>query len=97
MGPQNLYIALVFSGVFLLLLINNHLCFLAWIQVNGDDDDDGDVLVRAVFKTGNGLKYGGTALAKSNCWSMLKGGLTAEASGPADLYFEVCFMRFHRL
>ncbi|KAF7811084.1 endo-1,4-beta-xylanase A-like [Senna tora] len=59
----------------------------AWVQVN-DDGGDGDVLVRAVFKMGNGLKYGGAVIAKSKCWSMLKGGLTAEASGPAELFFE---------
>ena len=28
-------------------------------------------------------------LSESNCWSMLKGGLTVEESGPAELYFEV--------
>ncbi|KAL6195342.1 hypothetical protein ACLB2K_030961 [Fragaria x ananassa] len=26
--------------------------------------------------------------AESNCWSMMKGGLTVNASGPAELYFE---------
>ncbi|XP_054793474.1 endo-1,4-beta-xylanase 5-like [Prosopis cineraria] len=59
----------------------------AWLQVNGGGG--GDVLVAALFKTENGLKHAGAAIVKSNCWSMLKGGLTVEeASGPADLYFE---------
>ncbi|KAI9127849.1 hypothetical protein K1719_000842 [Acacia pycnantha] len=61
----------------------------SWLQVNGDGDGgDDDVLVAAVFKTENGLKHAGAAIVKSNCWSMLKGGFTAESSGPAELYFE---------
>ncbi|XP_028767203.1 endo-1,4-beta-xylanase 5-like isoform X3 [Neltuma alba] len=55
----------------------------AWIQVN-----EGDVTVRVVFKTLNGFKHAGATTAKSNCWSMLKGGFTADSSGPAELYFE---------
>ncbi|KAK4284473.1 hypothetical protein QN277_001301 [Acacia crassicarpa] len=55
----------------------------AWIQVN-----EGNVTVKAVFKTINGFKHAGATIAKSNCWSMLKGGLTADSSGPAELYFE---------
>ncbi|XP_054824891.1 endo-1,4-beta-xylanase 5-like [Prosopis cineraria] len=55
----------------------------AWIQVS-----QGKATVSAVLKTREGLKYGGAIVAESNCWSMLKGGLTAETSGPAELYFE---------
>uniref|UniRef100_A0A2N9EXT9 GH10 domain-containing protein n=1 Tax=Fagus sylvatica TaxID=28930 RepID=A0A2N9EXT9_FAGSY len=57
--------------------------FSAWIQVS-----DGDLPVAAVFKTTSGFKHAGTVFAKSKCWSMLKGGLTVNASGPAELYFE---------
>ncbi|KAI4295769.1 hypothetical protein L6164_035779 [Bauhinia variegata] len=57
--------------------------FSAWIQVS-----KGKVPVTAVFKTIKGFKHAGAIVAESNCWSMLKGGLTADASGPAQLYFE---------
>ncbi|TXG64103.1 hypothetical protein EZV62_011097 [Acer yangbiense] len=59
--------------------------FSAWIQVS-----KGVAAVSAVFKTRNGFKHAGAIVAKANCWSMLKGGLTVDASGPAELYFEVC-------
>ncbi|KAJ7967579.1 endo-1,4-beta-xylanase-like [Quillaja saponaria] len=57
--------------------------FSAWIQVS-----EGKVPVTAVFKTTNGYTYAGAVVAESNCWSMLKGGLTVYTSGPAELYFE---------
>ncbi|KAJ7946166.1 endo-1,4-beta-xylanase-like [Quillaja saponaria] len=57
--------------------------FSAWIQVS-----EGNVPVRAVFKTISGYKHAGAIVAESKCWSMLKGGLTVDASGPAELYFE---------
>ncbi|XP_030960786.1 endo-1,4-beta-xylanase 5-like [Quercus lobata] len=57
--------------------------FSAWIQVS-----DGDFPVRAVLKTTTGFKHIGAVFAKSKCWSMLKGGLTVNASGPAELYFK---------
>ena len=60
------------------------LFYAAWIQVS-----EGNVPVRAVFKTVNGFKHAGAVVAESNCWSMLKGGLPADTSGPAELYFEV--------
>ncbi|XP_010274480.1 PREDICTED: uncharacterized protein LOC104609786 [Nelumbo nucifera] len=55
----------------------------AWIQVS-----QGKVPVRAVFKTKTGYKHAGAVITESGCWSMLKGGLTANSSGPAELYFE---------
>ncbi|KAI4298564.1 hypothetical protein L6164_032110 [Bauhinia variegata] len=55
----------------------------AWIQVS-----EAKVPVTAVFKTIKGFKHAGAIIAESNCWSMLKGGLTVDASGPAELYFE---------
>lgn len=49
----------------------------------------GNAPVAAVLKTNAGLKFAGAVVAESGCWSMLKGGLTVDASGPAQLYFEV--------
>jgi hypothetical protein len=40
-------------------------------------------------KTNKGLQFAGATFAESKCWSMLKGGLTADTSGTAELYFEV--------
>ncbi|XVF44979.1 hypothetical protein PTKIN_Ptkin02bG0168200 [Pterospermum kingtungense] len=57
--------------------------FSAWIQVS-----EGNAPVAAVFKTATGLKHAGVVIAESNCWSMLKGGFTSDASGPSELYFE---------
>lgn len=45
--------------------------------------------MRAVFKTVSGFTHAGAIVAESKCWTMLKGGLTVDASGPAELYFEV--------
>ncbi|TXG64099.1 hypothetical protein EZV62_011093 [Acer yangbiense] len=47
--------------------------FSAWIQVS-----KGVAAVSAVFKTRNGFKHAGAIVAKANCWSMLKGGLTSK-------------------
>ncbi|XP_060667184.1 endo-1,4-beta-xylanase 5 [Ziziphus jujuba] len=58
--------------------------FSAWIQVSGGSN----IQIRAVFNTSNGFKHVGATIAESGCWSMLKGGLTVDASGPAHLYFE---------
>ncbi|XP_028783793.1 endo-1,4-beta-xylanase 5-like [Neltuma alba] len=55
----------------------------AWIQVSGEN-----AAVSAVMKTREGFKHCGAVIAEPNCWSMIKGGLLAVASGPADLYFE---------
>ncbi|KAH7833784.1 hypothetical protein Vadar_009671 [Vaccinium darrowii] len=57
--------------------------FSAWLQVS-----QGNAKVAAIFKTQSGLQRAGWVAAKSGCWSMLKGGLIVNASGPADLYFE---------
>ncbi|KAI9182018.1 hypothetical protein LWI28_021139 [Acer negundo] len=42
----------------------------------------------AIFKTSDGFTHAGSAIAQSGCWSMLKGGLTVNASGPAKIYFQ---------
>ena len=46
----------------------------------------------AAFRTNGGVKYAGAIIAETGCWSMLKGGLTVEGSGPAQLYFEVIIL-----
>ncbi|XP_058068723.1 endo-1,4-beta-xylanase 5-like [Magnolia sinica] len=55
----------------------------AWVQIS-----KGNAPVTAVFKTSNGFKRAGAVAAKEGCWSMLKGGLTVDVSGPSELYFE---------
>ncbi|PIA51228.1 hypothetical protein AQUCO_01100219v1, partial [Aquilegia coerulea] len=60
-----------------------HYTFSAWIQVS-----EGSETVTAIVKTQRGYTIAGTVVAKSGCWSMLKGGLTVESSGPSELYFE---------
>ncbi|XP_061342179.1 endo-1,4-beta-xylanase 5-like [Gastrolobium bilobum] len=62
---------------------DEHYTLSAWIQVS-----EGNVQVNAIVKTTKGLKLAGAIVAESNCWSMLKGGLTADTSGAAELYFE---------
>ncbi|XP_018448450.1 endo-1,4-beta-xylanase 5-like [Raphanus sativus] len=57
--------------------------FSAWLQVS-----QGNSPVKAVFKKSGENKLAGSVIAESKCWSMLKGGLTVDESGPADLYFE---------
>jgi len=58
---------------------------------------DGSADVRAVVKTVGDFVHAGGVVAKCGCWSMLKGGLTAASSGPAEIYFEVVGIRniFH--
>ncbi|MQL70206.1 hypothetical protein Taro_002517, partial [Colocasia esculenta] len=55
----------------------------AWLQVK-----EGEAPITAVFKTDSGYTHAGVVWAKSGCWSMLKGGITANRTGPAELYFE---------
>ncbi|KAF3435561.1 hypothetical protein FNV43_RR22650 [Rhamnella rubrinervis] len=62
---------------------NNLYTFSAWIQVSR-----GNAPVTAIFKTSTGFVHAGAIIAQSNCWSFLKGGLTVNSSGPAQLYFE---------
>uniref|UniRef100_A0A453IQD5 GH10 domain-containing protein n=1 Tax=Aegilops tauschii subsp. strangulata TaxID=200361 RepID=A0A453IQD5_AEGTS len=62
---------------------DTHYTLSAWLQVS---DRSADVI--AVVKTADDFIHAGGVDAKSGCWSILKGGLTAAASGPAELYFE---------
>ncbi|KAK1300285.1 hypothetical protein QJS10_CPB13g00523 [Acorus calamus] len=61
----------------------NHYTFSAWVQVN-----QGNAAVKAIVKTTDGYTHVGVVVAESGCWSMIKGGLTAYSSSPAELYFE---------
>ncbi|GAU32563.1 hypothetical protein TSUD_218210 [Trifolium subterraneum] len=60
-----------------------HYSLSAWIQVS-----ETNVPITAVVKTTKGYKFGGAIYAEPNCWSMLKGGLIAETTEVAELYFE---------
>ncbi|KAL7125216.1 hypothetical protein ABFS83_14G102300 [Erythranthe nasuta] len=66
-----------------LLLENTKLyTFSAWLKVS-----DGNTDIGAVVKTSTYNQSVGTVFAQHGCWSMLKGGFIANASGPAELLF----------
>ncbi|KAK6120792.1 hypothetical protein DH2020_045468 [Rehmannia glutinosa] len=58
--------------------------FSAWLQVSHGNAD-----IAAIFKTNTSYETAGWVVAQKGCWSMLKGGLVVNVSGPAELYFEV--------
>lgn len=56
-----------------------------WFQLS-----EGRDLVSVVFKiNGSELVYGGHVTANHECWSLLKGGIVANFSSPAEILFEV--------
>lgn len=58
---------------------------IAWFQL-----DRGDEIVSAFLTQPDGEDtIVGTVIAKSDCWSMLKGGFTVEENMKAQLYFTV--------
>ncbi|KAL3730264.1 hypothetical protein ACJRO7_027291 [Eucalyptus globulus] len=58
--------------------------FSAWVQVS-----QGSETVAVVFRTRDGkFVRGGSVVAKQGCWSLLKGGIAANSSSPADVLFE---------
>ncbi|XP_058739107.1 endo-1,4-beta-xylanase 5-like [Vicia villosa] len=58
--------------------------FSAWFQLS-----EGSEIVSVVFKTnGSELVHGGHVIAKHGCWSLLKGGIVANFSSPAEILFE---------
>ncbi|XP_043725822.1 endo-1,4-beta-xylanase 5-like [Telopea speciosissima] len=67
----------------LYLLKDKLYTFSAWVQVV-----KGNEAVTAVFSTNGVMIHAGAVHAESGCWSMLKGGLTVNSSGLAELYFE---------
>ncbi|XP_042009296.1 endo-1,4-beta-xylanase 4-like [Salvia splendens] len=56
----------------------------AWIQV-----DEGEETILAYIKTPSETKPSGSVIAKTGCWSMLKGGFTAYEDEKVDLIFKV--------
>ncbi|CAN1285003.1 Putative pentatricopeptide repeat-containing protein At5g09950 [Linum perenne] len=65
-------------------LKGNLYVFSGWIQVS-----KGSQAVGVVFRTNHGeLIPGGEVTAKTGCWSLLKGGIFANFSGPAEILFE---------
>lgn len=52
---------------------------------------EGKEIISALIRDGNGEnRIVGSVIAKSGCWSMLKGGFTADADIKAHLFFKVC-------
>ncbi|GKD17379.1 hypothetical protein Tco_1206537, partial [Tanacetum coccineum] len=47
-----------------------------WLQIS-----HGEAAMLATFRTKRGFYNAGLTIAKSGCWSMLKGGLTVNESG----------------
>ncbi|KAL6623003.1 hypothetical protein ACP70R_032882 [Stipagrostis hirtigluma subsp. patula] len=66
------------------MLTNTHYSLSAWLQVS-----NGTVDVKATVKAPNGaFVAAGAIVVKAGCWTMLKGGMTAYSSGPAEIFFE---------
>ncbi|KAK8943350.1 hypothetical protein KSP40_PGU020105 [Platanthera guangdongensis] len=59
--------------------------FSVWLQTS-----DGNADIIASFQVGGEVIHAGAIEAKSGCWSMLKGGLSVDVTGPAVLFFEHC-------
>ncbi|EXC41981.1 putative endo-1,4-beta-xylanase C [Morus notabilis] len=58
--------------------------FSAWVQVS-----EGSEIVAVVFRPTKGdLTHGGKVIARSGCWSLLKGGMVANFSSPIEIFFE---------
>ncbi|XP_024020917.1 uncharacterized protein LOC21384356 [Morus notabilis] len=61
----------------------------AWVQVS-----EGSEIVAVVFRPTKGdLTHGGKVIARSGCWSLLKGGMVANFSSPIEIFFEVKFCK----
>ena len=60
----------------------------AWVQVS-----EGSEAIAVVFRPTKGdLTHGGRVIAKSGCWTLLKGGMVANFSSLVDVFFEVKFI-----
>jgi hypothetical protein len=54
--------------------------------------------VSVVFKrNGSELVRAGHVIAKNGCWSLLKGGIVANFSSPAEILFEVKWFSSYRV
>jgi len=61
-------------------------CESAWVKLRNESQRK----VGMTFSEKNGRNvFGGEVMAKRGCWSLLKGGITADFSGPIDIFFEV--------
>jgi hypothetical protein len=59
--------------------------YAAWFQVSNRE-----AIVKSNIKAPNGdFIAAGAVVVKPGCWTMLKGGMTSNSSGPAELSFEV--------
>ncbi|CAH8355161.1 unnamed protein product [Eruca vesicaria subsp. sativa] len=59
--------------------------FSAWVKLREENDKK----VGVVFRSESGrLVHGGEVRAKQGCWSLLKGGIVPNASGPVDIFFK---------
>ncbi|XP_010437715.1 PREDICTED: uncharacterized protein LOC104721433 isoform X2 [Camelina sativa] len=59
--------------------------FSAWVKLREGNKNK----VGVVFRTENGrLVHGGEVRAKQRCWTLLKGGIVPNVSGPVDIFFE---------
>nr|AAQ65190.1 At2g14690 [Arabidopsis thaliana] len=57
----------------------------AWVKLRNESQRK----VGMTFSEKNGRNvFGGEVMAKRGCWSLLKGGITADFSGPIDIFFE---------
>ncbi|PIN02811.1 Endo-1,4-beta-xylanase [Handroanthus impetiginosus] len=57
--------------------------FSAWFQVS-----KGNAYIQAIFMTQTDNITAGWVAAQEGCWTMLKGGLVVNVTGPAELYFK---------
>lgn len=76
----------------LIIYFLKHFPNSAWFQLR-----EGSDTVSVVFKTNvSELVRGGNVIAKHGCWSLLKGGIVADFSIPAEIIFEVESSRVFR-
>jgi hypothetical protein len=65
--------------------------FPGWVQIKGRDS----ALIKARLSTASGTTCIGTTLARSHCWSFLKGGFVLDSASQSSLlYFKVIIISF---
>lgn len=62
------------------------LCDSAWVKSGNENQRKVGMTLR--WKHGRNI-FGGEVMAKKACWSLLKGGITADLSGPIHIFFKV--------
>ncbi|XP_016501395.1 endo-1,4-beta-xylanase 5-like isoform X2 [Nicotiana tabacum] len=59
--------------------------FSAWVQLS----EGSDIVVAMIYNSvENTVHVAGSVIAKSGCWSMIKGGLTVDQNAPSVLHFQ---------